>query len=95
MSASNKYRQGQDHIAGFVAERIVRKDGQKIKRETLTAQFKCWFEATQGSKKAPKGVELFEYMDKKFGKGRKDGWLNVELLYDDGDEMDQLDDDST
>ena len=95
MSASNKYRQGQDHIAGFVAERIVRKDGQKIKRETLTAQFKSWFEATQGSKKAPKGVELFEYMDKKFGKGRKDGWLNVELLYEDGDEMDQLDDDST
>jgi P4 family phage/plasmid primase-like protien len=95
MSASNKYRQGQDHIAGFVAERIVRKDGQKIKRETLTAQFKAWFDATQGSKKAPKGVELFEYMDKKFGKGRKDGWLNVELLYDDGDEMDQLDDDST
>jgi hypothetical protein len=34
-------------------------------------------------------------MDKKFGKGRKDGWLNVELLYDDGDEMDQLDDDSS
>jgi P4 family phage/plasmid primase-like protien len=90
MSASNKYRQGQDHIAGFVSENIVRKDGKKIGKQELVQQFKIWFQDTQGNKKAPKGVELYEYMDKKFGKCRKDGWANVQIVYQEADEIEEL-----
>jgi P4 family phage/plasmid primase-like protien len=90
MSASNKYRQGQDHIAGFVSENVVRKDGKKIGKQELVQQFKIWFQDTQGNKKAPKGVELYEYMDKKFGKCRKDGWANVQIVYQEADEIEEL-----
>jgi hypothetical protein len=91
MSASNKYRQGQDHISGFVSENVVRKDGKKIGKQELVQQFKVWFQDTQGNKKPPKGVELYEYMDKKFGKSKKDGWVNVQIVYqEETDEMDEL-----
>lgn len=87
MSASNKYRQGQDHIAGFVAEMIVRKEGKKIGKRELCEQFKIWFQEQQGNRKAPKGVELCEYMDKKFGASKKkDGWQNVQIVYPDQDQ---------
>jgi P4 family phage/plasmid primase-like protien len=92
MSASNKYRQGQDHIAGFVNEKVFKKIGARIKKTEITDEFKKWFCESQGNSKAPKGKELCEYMDKKFGKCQKDGWRNVQLLYPDKtDELDDLD----
>jgi len=91
MSSSNKYRQGQDHIAGFVSEMVSKKEGAKIAKQELTQQFKTWFQDTQGNKKAPKGVELYEYMDKKFGKCRKDGWVNVKINYEtEKDEIEEI-----
>ncbi|NCU54860.1 MAG: hypothetical protein EBW57_02285, partial [Candidatus Fonsibacter ubiquis] len=32
MAASNKYRQGQDHISAFVQEMVRKKEGKRIKR---------------------------------------------------------------
>ena len=87
MSASNKYRQGQDHISGFISEMVVRKEGGKIGKRELCEQFKLWFQEQQGNRKAPKGVELCEYMDKKFGKCKRDGWMNVEMVYPDQEQQ--------
>jgi len=42
-------------------------------------------------RKAPKGVELYEYMDKKFGKNKSNEWHNVEMVSPEVDEMDELD----
>jgi len=82
MSASNKYRQGQDHIAGFVCEMVIRSEGKRINKRELCEQFKSWFQEHQGNGKTPKGCELYEYMDKKFGVNKKkDGWLNVQIVY--------------
>jgi hypothetical protein len=38
----------------------------------------------------PKGVELYEYMDNKFGKGKRDGWHGVEILYDQEGDYDDV-----
>jgi len=88
MSSSNKYRFGQDHIAGFISERIAKNSPVKvesekpIKRQELMGQFKIWFQEAQGQRKMPKGVELYEYMDKKFGKCGKDmAWHGVHIIY--------------
>ena len=81
MASSNNYRQGQDHIAAFVSECVVKKAGGRIAKRELTEQFKMWFQETQGQRKAPKGVELYEYMNKKFGRARTTGWHGVEILY--------------
>jgi len=89
-ASSNRYRQGQDHIAGFVAEMVGKKDGKKIAKRELTEQFKIWFQDQQGGRRAPKGIELHEFMDKKFGKSRRDGWHNVEIIYPDNELIDEL-----
>jgi len=89
-SSSNKYRQGQDHIAGFVAEMICKKEGKKIAKRELMEQFKIWFQDQQGGRRAPKGVELQEFMDKKFGKARRDGWHNVEINYPDSEIIEEI-----
>jgi P4 family phage/plasmid primase-like protien len=94
MCASNKYRQGQDHIAGFVIEKVVKRVGGRIKKNELYEEFKKWFQESQGNSKVPKGKELYEYMDKKFGVCKKDvGWKNVQLLYPDTkDDIDEIED---
>lgn len=89
-ASSNKYRQGQDHISAFVAEMVGKKEGKKVKKSEIYEQFKLWFQEQQGNRKMPKGVELYEYMDNKFGKAKKDGWHGVEILYD-NEGVDELD----
>ena len=86
MMASDKYRQGQDHIAGFVSQMIESKPGSTIKRQALSEEFKKWYSEYHNAKKIPKGIELFEFMDKKFGAAKKDGWKNVAIIYPDQDE---------
>ena len=82
LNASNKYRKGQDHIAAFVIDRIMKtgihKD--KIGKRGLQEDFKNWFETTQGSRKVPKGEELFEYMNKKFGQCKQTGWHGIKFI---------------
>jgi putative DNA primase/helicase len=94
LNASNKYRIGQDHIAAFVSENIVKTGDAKdrIKKQELANQFKYWFTQEQGNnKKMPKGEELYMYMDKKFGSQKPTGWHGVKILYPD-DNVDQIDD---
>jgi len=91
-ASTNKYRQGQDHISAFVDE-IVIKTGlgtDKIRKNELTNEFKLWFQNSQGTRKMPKGVELYDYMDKKFGKCRSTGWHGVKLV--EPDYVDDVDD---
>ena len=83
------YRKKQDHISGFVIERIEKQPGKVLRKKELYEEFKIWFELQQGSSKKPKGVELYEYMDKKFKK-KGDGWQDVGFIYPDADEMDDL-----
>ena len=89
-ASSDKYRQGQDHIAAFIAEMVGQKEGKKIAKRELAEQFKIWFQDQQGGRRAPKGAELIEFMDKKFGRSRRDGWHNVEILYPENDAIDEL-----
>jgi P4 family phage/plasmid primase-like protien len=93
LNASNKYRNGQDHIAAFVTENILKTGNSKdrIKKQELANHFKYWFTQEQGNKKMPKGEELYMYMDKKFGFHKPTGWHGVKILYPD-DNIDQIDD---
>ena len=93
IASSNKYRQGQDIISAFVTENIVKTgiNADRIKKKELQEHFKQWFQQSQGARKPPKGVELEEYMDKKFGKHNKfSGWHNVKILYNTEETEDDL-----
>jgi len=94
LNASNKYRVGQDHIAAFVSENILKTGDtrDRIKKQELANHFKYWFTQEQGNnKKMPKGEELYMYMDKKFGFHKPTGWHGVKIIYPD-DNIDQIDD---
>jgi P4 family phage/plasmid primase-like protien len=82
LQASNKYRKGQDHISAFVFDKIIKtgNNKDKIGKRGLQEAFKQWFEITQGSRKGPKGEELFEYMNKKFGQCKTTGWHGVKFV---------------
>lgn len=92
MAASNEYRKGQDFIAGFVMENIekttIMKD--RIKKNELSNHFKIWFQQEQGNRKMPKGHELYDYMDKKFGPHKSTGWHGVKIIYQEVDEFDDI-----
>jgi P4 family phage/plasmid primase-like protien len=85
LNASNKYRNGQDHIAAFIKENILKTGDNKdrIRKQELANHFKFWFTQEQGNKKMPKGEELYMYMDKKFGQHKQTGWHGVQILYPD------------
>ena len=84
LQASNKYRNGQDHINAFIQEMIIRTNDNKDKigKGGLMTGFKQWFEQSQGSRKVPKGEELYEAMSKKFGTpNTKDGkWHGIKFV---------------
>ena len=93
LEASNKYRKGQDHIAAFVSEMVVKTGNTKdiIKKTEISNQFKLWYQDGQGGRKMPKGQELHDFMDKKFGHQKQAGWVGVKINYPEkGDEIDEL-----
>jgi len=92
LNASNKYRKGQDHIAAFVSDKIIKTSNtkDKIGKRGLQEAFKQWFEITQGSRRAPKGEELFEYMNKKFGQCKTTGWHGVKFIEPEEEEEDVM-----
>ena len=84
MASSNKYRQGQDHISAFVDEMIVTSENPNanIKKRGLSEALKAWFQESQGMRKMPKGTELIEYMEKKYGKySVKTGWVGIDFIH--------------
>ena len=95
MSASNKYRRGQDNIAAFVCERIIKTGNpeHKIGKRGLTEEFKLWFSQENSGRKIPKSQELYDYLDKKFGPSKQTGWCGIQFIHpeDDTDPIDDLD----
>ena len=90
LNASNKYRNGQDHISAYISEKIIKTDciKDKIGKRGLQEGFKLWFELTQGSRRCPKGTELFDYMNKKFGQCKTSGWHYVKFVEPDDQDND-------
>jgi P4 family phage/plasmid primase-like protien len=102
MSASNKYRRGQDNIAAFVSERIIKTGNNDdiVQKKELTNELKEWFLQEQTGRKIPKSQEIYDYLDKKFGnyrekstKNQKAGWVGIKIIYpeDDTDAIEELD----
>jgi P4 family phage/plasmid primase-like protien len=87
MANSEKHREGQDYFTGFAKDKIRQKAGQTVRKATVYDEFKKWYIQNYG-KDIPKGKELNEFMDKRFGVNIKGiGWRNIELIEDyEGDE---------
>lgn len=94
-AASSKYRQGQDHISAFIAEKILfTKDNKDILKKTeVSNQFRVWFEANHHGAKTPKTQELMDALTKMFGHEYKQpGWRGARILYDEGADINLFED---
>ena len=92
-SSSLSYRNTQDYYSEFVSDKVKKSPGCKIKETSLYEVFKGWYQLHHG-KNIPKGRDLFEYMNKRYGKKIKGVWHNVTIIYDDFDpELDEYNDD--
>jgi len=88
LSSSNKYRQSQDIITGFINEMVENKPGMKITYDCLFQEFKKWNDGQL--KKLPKRQELYDAMDKKYGKSKNKCWKDVSIIVpEDGDYLDE------
>ena len=94
VASTVKYRHGQDHISAFVKDRIVKFVGRSLRKTGVWEDFKMWMQQNQGGCKLPKGTDLYEYMDKKFGKYKSNqGWSNIDFVErkeEEGDILDEM-----
>lgn len=81
MKASNEYKHKQDVISQFIEERIVKAPGKTAKTTSVNESFKHWHENNFGTK-GPQPKEIHSQLDRMFGQKTKDGWKDIELIYD-------------
>jgi P4 family phage/plasmid primase-like protien len=84
LSNSDKHREKQDFMAEFTRDKIKTQSGGRIKKNELLETFKQWYSSNYG-KNTPKGKEVFEFMDRRFGE-YKNGWHNAVIIYDEEEE---------
>ena len=89
LATSDKHRDSQDYLAGFVKEMIKKSSGSLVKKTELMEQFKLWYIQNHG-KVIPKGKEVTEFMNHRYGV-YKNGWHNIAINYDEETADDPLD----
>lgn len=90
MANSDKHREGQDYFAAFIKDNITKKEGSSIKKTNMMETFKLWYIQNYGKASMPKGKDITEYMNRRFGVYNK-GWHNIEILHEDEDDpMDEM-----
>jgi P4 family phage/plasmid primase-like protien len=92
LAASNEYRQGQDCIAQFIAERIVVEPSGTVTKTEINAEFKGWYESTYGRRGGPSAKEVHVEMDKRKYKKQGKCWVGIKISYE-SDRQDVVDDD--
>ena len=92
VAASNKYRQSQDCITGFISDKITKDPSGSIGKRQLNDVFKEWFQMNYGNRKMPKLSEIEEIMIKKFGNRntKSNKWIGVK--FNEEEQSDELED---
>jgi P4 family phage/plasmid primase-like protien len=94
-ASSNKYRNTQDYLSEFFRDKIRPADEDTyIKKTEVYEEFKKWY-IVQHGKNIPKANELYDYMIKKFGKLTSKGWRKCRILYEDDNECDGVENESS
>tara|TARA_Y100001970_G_scaffold293340_1_gene439538 strand:+ start:2994 stop:5702 length:2709 start_codon:yes stop_codon:yes gene_type:complete len=82
LSASKRYRDKQDHFTKFMTERLEKDPEAYTQKRDVNEEFRQWYLANEG-KEVPKGKDLFEFLDKRFGKyNRHKGWKGFKIIYE-------------
>ncbi len=87
LQSSKSYRESQDYIAEFIADRTIRDPAGIITKTELTTEFNLWYRGAYGTGN-PSIKEVQQYMDKEFGKFNVHKcWRGVKICYDSNEGM--------
>jgi P4 family phage/plasmid primase-like protien len=82
LQSSKSYRESQDYIAEFIADRTIRDPAGTITKTELTNEFNMWYRGAYGHGNASI-KEVQQYMDKEFGKfSVHKCWRGVKIYYE-------------
>jgi len=82
LSASKNYRDKQDYFTKFMKEKIELDVDSYTQKRDVNEEFRQWFLANEG-KDVPKGKELYDFLEKRFGKyNRRTGWKGFRIIYE-------------
>ena len=83
MAKSNEYREDQDYLSSFIKENIKEDLEGNVKKQQLNKIFRRWYQV-QFSGNPPASKELFDFMNKRYGKyNLQKGWKNISIIEDD------------
>ena len=95
LSASNEYRERQDYLAEFVRDKVVKCDGSTVRKSQLSEEFKIWYNINFGTKN-PRPQNLYDYMDKRYGRCRSGIWRDVKIkFHEEDDDFQEVDIDNS
>ncbi|MBI96715.1 hypothetical protein CL656_06190 [bacterium] len=81
LEKTDEYRKDKDILNEFDSENIIREEGNNVTKTNLRETFKNWFEDKYDKRGMPVGKELYEWMNKKYGKCRNViGWKNIAIV---------------
>ena len=80
LASSENYRNSQDYINEFVRDKIRKVEGHYVKKTEMYESFKVWY-IEHYDRNVPRGNEIYEVFDKKYGKYTTKGWKNISIIY--------------
>ena len=93
-ASSQSYRERQDYIAEFIADKIAEDPNGTITKVELSSEFTLWYQATYG-RGGPSQKDVQAYMDKKFNKcTKRKVWTGVRIRYERDEEAGSVVEDS-
>jgi P4 family phage/plasmid primase-like protien len=80
LASSENYRNSQDYINEFVRDKIRKVEGHYVKKTEMYESFKIWY-IEHYDRNVPRGNEIYEVFDKKYGKCTPKGWKGISIIY--------------
>lgn len=80
LASSENYRNSQDYINEFVRDKIRKVEGHYVKKTEMYESFKVWY-IEHYDRNVPRGNEIYEVFDKKYGKCTTKGWKGISIIY--------------
>jgi P4 family phage/plasmid primase-like protien len=80
LASSENYRNSQDYINEFIRDKIRKVEGHYVKKTEMYESFKVWY-IEHYDRNVPRGNEIYEVFDKKYGKCTPKGWKGISIIY--------------
>lgn len=93
--ASREYQEKSDYLTLFLNEKIVKATNvDKISKTHITEVFKQWYNNMYPGERVPGIQELTDFLNRKLGKYRRQGWWGWKIQYDNYNDEVESDDEA-